>query len=435
VSVLADWISKEPDLRRNIWVLYLRDQIIPLGAYSYIIYKEHNKTFVKNGLSGQIEYSSDDDADAIQYVINNLLSSGGKIVVVGEMDLGGRTVAFLNKSRVIVEGLGGTKVKNGVVLLYGDSYYLNRYNIIRDIYFENVKIRIENGFNNSIENCVFSGGDIAIELINTKEWTEFTRIINVHIINPSSAGIAFRTPIPPGSDSYIHTYMETVMFNLDAENSVGILVENGANVSDSEFRNIRLWTSARSASMVRFNGNAYRTLMDIKCESLQPSPTSLYCIDIGSDSNWLPRLINFEWYGVWTLPVNNPYGKWIPGLSLFRESVSVPIGTNNSYGNEIAVVKRDRALNGILNLKLRITWGGTFGTNETVTVKIIFELIDGTRLSIEKSSTSAKSLWLIDDDFLSLYPGCKPLNAVYAQAKTNLSSTSVSVSIDVLGSG
>jgi len=82
MSILADWIANEPDLRRNIWALYLKDQIIPVAPASYIVYKEHNRTFVKNGLTGAIEYSSDDDAAAIQYALDSAGRNGGGKVLL-----------------------------------------------------------------------------------------------------------------------------------------------------------------------------------------------------------------------------------------------------------------------------------------------------------------------------------------------------------------
>jgi len=82
MSALSDFIAKEPDLRRNIWVLYLRDQVIPVAPASYIVYREHNKVFAKNGQTGAIEYSSDDAYSVLKYCKDQLKAKGGGVIFV-----------------------------------------------------------------------------------------------------------------------------------------------------------------------------------------------------------------------------------------------------------------------------------------------------------------------------------------------------------------
>jgi len=49
---------------------------------SYIVFKGGGKTYVKNGLTGAIEFSSADDASAIQYAISSAVSQGGGRVFI-----------------------------------------------------------------------------------------------------------------------------------------------------------------------------------------------------------------------------------------------------------------------------------------------------------------------------------------------------------------
>jgi len=156
MTALADWIAKEPDLRRNIWVLYLRDQIIPLGPYSYIIYKEHNKTFVKNGLTGQIEFSGS-DTDAIQYAVDALPTGGGKIIIMrGKYVLSSPIAIDKNGVHISGESLGGD------LFFTADSNYYGISNKIATVLVAEGIDAFRIGFNKfifgvSIENIAISG--------------------------------------------------------------------------------------------------------------------------------------------------------------------------------------------------------------------------------------------------------------------------------------
>ena len=110
--------------------------------------------------------------------------------------------------------------------------------------------------------------------------------------------------------------------------------------------------------------------------------------------------------------------------------LSVAIGTGGAYGNASTIT----TLSGTVTYpRVKITWGGTFGTGETVTVKVEAVYTDGTTAYVEKSATATGSLWLTDDDVLSLITQGKDIVKLNVYAKTNLSSTTVTVTVDAYG--
>jgi len=83
---------------------------------SYIVFKDGGRTYVKNGRTGRIEHSSDDDAEALQYAINTA-SNQDKIVVISDLDLGGKRIVIDSKVLFVDFSMrtvsrGGITVKN-----------------------------------------------------------------------------------------------------------------------------------------------------------------------------------------------------------------------------------------------------------------------------------------------------------------------------------
>jgi hypothetical protein len=110
--------------------------------------------------------------------------------------------------------------------------------------------------------------------------------------------------------------------------------------------------------------------------------------------------------------------------------VSVSVGTGGTYGSASAITTPSGR---ITYPRVKITWGGTFGTDETVTVKVEAVYTDGSTAYVEKSATATGSLWLTDDDIMSLITQGKDIVQLNVYAKTNLSSTTVTVTVDAYG--
>jgi len=111
-------------------------------------------------------------------------------------------------------------------------------------------------------------------------------------------------------------------------------------------------------------------------------------------------------------------------------NVSVPVGTGGAYGNVVAITSPS----GRITLpRVKITWGGTFGANETVIVKVEAVYSDNSTAYVEKSATAAGSVWLTDDDIMALIAQDKDISRLNIYAKSSASSTSVTVTIDAYG--
>jgi len=110
--------------------------------------------------------------------------------------------------------------------------------------------------------------------------------------------------------------------------------------------------------------------------------------------------------------------------------VSVTVGTGGVYGSPVSITSPS----GVITYpKVKITWRGTFGTGETVTVKVEAVYSDGTTAYVEKSATAIGSLWLSDDDVLSIITQGKDIVKLNVYAKSSLASTTVTVTVDAYG--
>ena len=120
-------------------------------------------------------------------------------------------------------------------------------------------------------------------------------------------------------------------------------------------------------------------------------------------------------------------------MALLLKSVSPSIGTGDAYGGA-AVIEPDAGYSRIVPFAVKIVTSGIdTGAGETVTVKVEIEYEDGTRKSVEKSFTSDGEAVLDENDMQTLWVNGNRVYRVNVYAKTNLSSTSASVSVTVRG--
>jgi len=109
---------------------------------------------------------------------------------------------------------------------------------------------------------------------------------------------------------------------------------------------------------------------------------------------------------------------------------SVSVGTGNAYNPPTTITSKS----GVIAFpRVKITWGGTFISGETVTVKVEAVYTDGSTAYIEKAATSTGSLWLADDDILALVADGKDIAMLNIYAKSSASSTAVTVTADAYG--
>jgi hypothetical protein len=403
------------------------------SAASYTIYKEGSTYYAKNAY-GAIDFSGTDVSVILQSAIN-ATSDGGIIFIKDNINLT-KDVIISNKSHMILQS-NDAVISGGKIRIYGDTCYKAERNYIIYLRFSGASagISIENSLGSVIENCDFNGCDVGIEIINTKNWTELTEINNVYF-NNCRKGIIFRTPVPPGTESYVNTRIDHAFFNLMASGDIGIDIEQGANIGDSLFSNIKIWLHEDNQVGIRINGSCNgAVIIKPSFESFVSSPTNLYGIQLLQNASYPPYLILPSWLGEFTSRINNPYSTWIYGLGAsIKNSADIQIGVNDAYG-ETAIVLDNRMDTAIIAPRVHISVGGTFATGENVTVKIIFEFMDGSELSKEISWTSVREYWLSDADLMNLLASASPLWAIKAQAKTNQATTSVTVTVEAYGFG
>jgi parallel beta-helix repeat protein len=120
----------------------------------------------------------------------------------------------------------------------------------------------------------------------------------------------------------------------------------------------------------------------------------------------------------------------------FKITSGITVGLNDTYGPVWEANPYNSVLSGRIALpRVKIEWGGTFGSGETVTVKVAAVYTDGSSAYLEKSATATGSLWLGDDDIYSLITLGKDIYKLQFSAKTNLSSTSATVRVYTYGKG
>jgi hypothetical protein len=133
-------------------------------------------------------------------------------------------------------------------------------------------------------------------------------------------------------------------------------------------------------------------------------------------------------FGRYNIVVKDNYGFDVESFK--SAGLSISIGVNGAYGSAKEIFSRS----GVITYpRVKITWGGTFGTGETVTVKVEAVYSDNTTAYVEKSATSTGSLWLTDDDILSLITQGKDIVKLNVYAKSSAASTSVTVTVDAYG--
>ena len=205
-------------------------------------------------------------------------------------------------------------------------------------------------------------------------------------------------------------------------------------VDDLKIRNLTLIHSAssvtsalhlRNVNTAIIEGN-YLSRAGINAIRLSGS----YVKNVVIANNFLVGTIAREATVLDKITIRNNHG--YPTDSFKYTGLSVAIGTGGAYGAKTSVYSPSGIIS---SFKLKITWGGTFGTGETVTVRVTAVYDDGTTTSITKSATAVGSVWLTDDDLLTLWKNWNAIRRLDVDATTNLSSTSVTVTVDVFGSG
>jgi hypothetical protein len=418
-----------------VWSLqaYLEFARNPTEEYDYIVFQDGTFVKAKNGKTGNIDLGSFNAS----YVLQKAIDQGNTVYIKrGEYVLTSDLVLH-NKKNMEVLGEGPRINFNGSKLIIkGDYYTQSQHNLLSGLELINGTVRIENSFKTTITNMVFRDCTIAIELANTDTWSEGTEISDSYFIN-SLESIVFRTPVGNATGSYSNTEINRCYFNLYQNNAIGIHVETDAWFTDSLIHNVRIWVgefSQKDQTGLSMNGSMLQTLMqNVIFESFAETPLNLYGIKLDQAAE--PPIIGegVSFLGNWTARVYNPFYKWVYGSggAFKREDITISTGVNNEFGSTTSV---DAYALKIIGFKARIRVTGTFTPNEVVTVRFRVELIDNTISGdIEKAFNQTATVWLDDADLLALTPSENVIWAILIDAKTNNTTTSMSVEVDLFG--
>ena len=403
--------------------------------FDYVLSQDGGNYKLKNMLTGYIA----EQAGSASSSINSALTSGKSIYLNSGTYVLADDIVISNKVNAKIVSDGATIVGEGhKIIIYGDDYTTSKNALISGLNLLNATIRVENSFGTTIQNTVFENTSIGIELVNTKTWSEYTKIENCQF-NNATEGIAFRTPLGNATGSYSSSQINRCSFNL-RDFSVGINVEPLAEFSDSQIQNVRFWLgkndySRANQTAILLNGSMDQTLLfGVVFESFTPNPVYLFGIDLGKNCTSAPTIDSgVSFLGNWTARVHNPFGEWIIGVGgVFQtQNVNIPLGLNNQYG-ENASIRRSSLK--IFAFKPQITVDGSFSNDETITVRIRIEYIDNAiSSSVVRSFTSSDSVWLSDNEIMQLYPSQSIIWAILVDAKSSSSSTDATVNVSGYG--
>jgi hypothetical protein len=422
----------------NIYLIFDLNRALQDAAhdstYDYVIFPDGSMYKAKNQASGSVDFAS---ANA-SLVISQAIAKGNTVYIKpGNYTLTSDIQAY-NKMNAKIVSDGACIIANGKKLIIkGDNCTCSQNNLLSGLTITNGTVRIENSFGTTISNMMFEKCSTALELANTATWSEGTKIEDSRFIN-STESIVFRTPAGNGTGSYASTEIKRCFFNL-LNNSVGIVVERLAELSDSQLQDVRMWMGENgfksNQTGLLVDGSMHQTLLSgVVFESFADYPAELYAISLGETSITPPILAGgISFLGNWTARIHNPFNKWISGLgSVFKQdNLNIPIGLNDQYGPTENIQIRPLT---ITSFKPKIQVQGGFANNETITVRIRLEFVDNVISgSVEKSFSNNTILWLDDDDILKLLPSQSVIWAILVDAKASSASTDAVVQISLYG--
>ena len=403
------------------------------ATYDYVVFQDGNVYKAKNQASGYLDFISSDAAE----VLNGALSQGNTVYIKSGSYALHSDIHLYNKENAKIVSDNARIIGNGKTLIIkGENYTSSQNNLVSGLTVINSTVRIENSFGTTVSNMRFLDCSKALELATSATWSEGTKIEDSHFIN-STVSIVFKTPTGTGTGSYASSEIRRCFFNL-LDDSVGIVVERLAELSDSQLQDVRMWIGengfTNNQTGLLLEGSMHQTpLSGVVFESFADFPSELYAISLGETSITPPSLAVVSFLGNWTAKIYNPFGKWISGVgAVFKqENVNIPVGLNGQYG---VTQKLQLRPDTISSFKPRIQVQGSFVSNETITVRFRLEFVDNIiSASVEKTFTNSTSVWLSDDDMLHLLPSQSIIWAIWIDAKASSTSTDAAVQISLYG--
>jgi len=416
-------------LETKIYILEEQQQFLLQEEYDYFIYSEgegNNKTYsAKSGSTSKLAEKGTNLRVAFLIAIYN----GQKTVLKsGEYDLY-ESLNFTNVSNIIVDGQGAILNLHGnSITFFGDSYENNRNIQIKNFVIRNGTLKFENCYRATFSNIIFEDGESMVEVINTNKWSEFIKFEDCSWGN-FSTGITVKTP--KGIDatgSYENMVLDGCSFNLTRDNSVGIMVEKNAEVSNGHWTDTRFWLHANNTQTqtgLHVEGKMTNTILSgVVFESFGKG--IIYGVTLGEESTaFSDKGIIFE--GNFTGRINNPHGKWMAGL--FRDQASITF--DNSMINS-TTIDRDSFTIDSFGAIINIT---NIIPSEQVEIKVELNYRDDTSTNITLLKFNENQTYheLSLPDLYKLYPSQNTISYIKFIAETNLSNSETNVSVKVFG--
>jgi hypothetical protein len=406
--------------------------------YDFVLTHNSDSYKLKNMQTGYVSGQAKDASTAL----NTALTQGNSVYLnTGTYDLTS-DVYLSNKENAKITGDSATINGNGYkIVIAGENYSTSQYTTVSGLTLINGTIRVENSLGTTITNSKFVNSSVAIEFANTDTWSEFNKIENCQFIN-NTQGIVFRTPtnkhpeVSNATGSYASSQIERCTFNLQ-DYSVGIVVEEAAQFSDSQLQDDRFWigeNGSTNQTAILVNGAMDQTiLLGVVFESFTSTPDNIYGIDIGPHCNPAPTLDSgVSFLGSWTARIHNPYGVWLRSSGgVFERSVTVAVGTSGQYGENKTIDAHPLTIGSFIPA---ITVSGSFSHNETVTVRIRVAYIDNViSPSVTHSFNGTGTASLTNDELLALFPSQGIIWSVIVDAKTDVSSTDATATVNGYG--
>lgn len=405
--------------------------------YDYVIYLNSGNVYVKNGTTGRVEFIGENLSQVMSFVLKGC---DLKIFIKsGEHDASsGITIKNLSNVKIVSDG-AKINLKGSIFAIKGDYWGKSRHIHIEGLTIFNGSLLIENSFMATVRNCIFEDSEMGIILLNTKSWTECTKIEDCYFNNVRK-GIVFKTPSGNGTRSYANNEIKRCYFELTRENSVGVHVEPLSDFNEGLIQNVRIWmgeVSEINQTGLLIEGSMLNTLVqDTVFESFADKPQNIFGIYLGpgGESPILGHGIVF--CGNLTRKIYNPFNKWIYGAggSFKVENVSVPLGLSGSYGAEREIGLVTHLALPVYSFNVKLCVYGYFSAEETVFVRFRLKFLDDTfSESLELSFKNATVLWLGYDELLEIWPNRNIIQSLVVDAKTIKESTNVKVSVSVYG--
>jgi len=116
---------------------------------------------------------------------------------------------------------------------------------------------------------------------------------------------------------------------------------------------------------------------------------------------------------------------------LWVKTASPTPGVNGAYGTAVTLAPSPNK--SVILLSILMSWGGTFATGETVTIRITVTFSDNTTASITRSSSSTGTISLNPSDLQSLFKDGVYITQISVDSSSTTTTTSVTTSVTIYG--